>query len=84
MRKVTKNLTLDADAVSRAERFARRQGTSVSAVVNRLLSTLPADEREDDWPAELPPAVKRLIGVGGRDEAGVDAYHDHLITKHVS
>ncbi len=76
MAKVIKNLTLDPQAVERAERFSRKKGTSVSQIVSDFLSRLP-----DETDTDLSPAVTRLLGVakGKGDEA---AYHRYLDEKY--
>lgn len=76
-----KNLSLDPAAIERAERYAKRHGTSLSGLVSDYLSSLPLDP-----PAELrSPAVRRLYGVaGGARRAAVDRkdYRDHLARKY--
>lgn len=77
MTKVIKNLSLDADAVRKGERYSRSKGTSVSQLVSDLLSRLPEEDEGDP----LSPAVGRLLGVGlGKtDEA---SYKRYLEKKH--
>ena len=53
-----RNLSLTDEAVARGEAFALASGTSLSAVVDRLLRALPPDDALDN--AELPPALRRL------------------------
>jgi len=53
-----RNLSLSDDAVARGEAYAHASGTSLSALVDRLLRALPADELPAD--DELPPALRRL------------------------
>ena len=75
MRKIVKNLTLDAEAVRRGERFSKKKGTSISQVVSDLLFGL-----EDEPESKLAPATARLLGIArGR---GVDDYHDYLARKY--
>ncbi len=73
MAKIIKNLTLDPKAVERAERFSKRNGTSVSQIVSDFLSRLPEDTN-----AELSPAVTRLLGIvkGKGDERAYRRYLD--------
>ena len=77
MKKVVKNLSLDAEAVRKGERYSRSKGTSVSQLVSDLLSRLPEEEAS----SPLSPAVGRLLGVGlGKaDEA---SYKHYLEKKH--
>ncbi len=76
MPKVIKNLTLDPQAVERAERFSRKKGTSVSQIVSDFLSRLP-----DDTDIDLSPAVGRLLGIGkGKGDKG--SYHRYLEKKY--
>jgi hypothetical protein len=64
--RVTKNLSLDAAAVERGERFSARHSKSLSQVVSDLLLKLPMDEEDADY----SPAVRRLLGIveGSVDE----------------
>ena len=77
MPKITKNLSLDSEAVERGERYSRLHSTSLSRLVSDFLSRLPLDEDQPD----LSPTVRRLLGVakGGPD---VDAYHEYLYEKY--
>lgn len=77
MRKVVKNLTLDADAVRKGEIYSRKKGTSVSQLVSDLLSRLP----DEPGGTPLSPAVGRLLGIGAgkADEA---AYRRFLEKKY--
>jgi hypothetical protein len=51
-----KNLSLDADAVSRAERLARQSGKKLSKVVETFLRSLPAGGGETHfWDGQLRP-----------------------------
>ncbi len=49
-RKAPKNLSLDPDAVARAERYSHRHGISVSQLVDDFLRSLPVDA---DYPRSL-------------------------------
>jgi len=52
-------LSVDARVVARAKRYARRRGTSVSGLVERLLDLAAAPSAEA---AETPPVLARLRG----------------------
>lgn len=77
MARIYKKLTLDPKAVERGERWCQRHSTSLSQLVSDFLSQLPLDEDEPD----LPPVVRRLLGVakGGPDE---DDYREYLFEKY--
>ena len=77
MARITKNLSLDPEAVERGERYSERHSTSLSQVVSDLLSRLPLEEEE----TELTPTVRRLLGVasGGTDR---DGYRKYLLDKY--
>ena len=77
MSKIVKNLTLDPDAVKKAERYSRNKGTSVSQLVSDFLSRLPGDD--DD--SRLSPAVGRLLGIGA-GKADESSYHRYLEKKY--
>jgi hypothetical protein len=75
MRKVVKNLTLDAEAVRRGERFSRKKGTSISQLVSDLLLGL-----EGEPESKLSPAMARLLG-SARGK-GLADYGDYLSRKY--
>jgi hypothetical protein len=73
-----KNLSLDASAIERGERYAHRHGTSLSALVNQYLGALPVDT-----PAVVrSPAVRRLYGAATRRRADKAGYDEHLARKY--
>jgi hypothetical protein len=68
-------LSVDQDVVQRAKRYAARQGTSVSRLVERYLQLISRPPRLDA--EKLPPVLARLRGVlkGSRlDEADYRRY----------
>ena len=75
MRKLT--LSVDAAVVERAKVYAREQGTSVSALVEKMLN-VAARSRAGSGPA--PPVLSRLRGSLKR--GSVDDYYRHLWKKH--
>jgi hypothetical protein len=52
-------LSVDAEVVERAKRFAEQRGTSVSALVERYLDLLTRKPR----PEAEPPVLARLRGI---------------------
>lgn len=84
MTKVSKNLSLDADAVARGEQYSARHGTNLSRLVSDFLSRLPVDDAGRD----LSPVVRRLLGVAAaalEPSASVDDqadYRAHLWAKY--
>jgi len=75
------NLTLSPEAMEKADRVAAARGTSVSRLVDDLLSALP-DAEARPLAAELTPAVRRLLGVV-RDSALTEHdYRQHLVRKY--
>lgn len=75
----TLSLSVEEAAVERARRYVEQHDTSISELVNTILSKLPL---EDDFdPNELPPITRRLYGVAaGRAEE--DDYHRYLLEKY--
>jgi len=68
-------LSVEPSAVSRAKRYARNHGTSVSAVVEAYLASLgepPGDE--------APPILRSLRGI--LKGARVEDYRHHLAKKY--
>jgi hypothetical protein len=86
MPKVTKNLSLDEAAVVRGERYSALHATSLSRLVSDFLIQLPVDEST----RPLPPAVRRLVGIGIPDVRPDDEerepriYRDYLDSKYGS
>jgi hypothetical protein len=79
MQKKRLNITVEPEVFERARRYTDRHGTSISRLVGEFLAKLP--EVEDAGGGDLPPTVRRLLGVakGGSDR---DDYRRHLIAKH--
>ena len=76
---MTAKLTLSVDPaiVSRAKRYARRQGVSVSRLVEVYLASIS----EQSAAADLPPLVASLRGA--LKKAGATAYRKHLVKKYL-
>lgn len=79
MTRRTKNLSLDPEAVQRAERYSELHETNVSQLVSNLLMSLPLEGEVAE--AELAPAVRRLLGAGA-GKSGIDDYHRYLVEKY--
>ena len=75
------NLTLDPDAVARAERYGARHGRKLSQLVNGFLAALPGPESEGAL-AELSPAVRRLHGIAAGGAEDRETYRAHLLAKY--
>ena len=73
-----KNLSLDAEAVSRGEEYAKRHGIALSRLVGDFLRALPLTAPE----RELTPAVERLRGVAAEGRTTGDDYREHLHRKY--
>jgi hypothetical protein len=72
---------LQHDPDASAPRVAAARGTSVSRLVDDLLSALPdADARP--VAEELTPAVKRLLGVARESALTEQDYRLHLVRKY--
>jgi hypothetical protein len=74
------NLTLDRDAVERGERFAQREGMSLSTLVTNFLQSLPDPDAATVLP--LVPAVKRLYGLAAGHELTRDDVRQFLARKY--
>jgi hypothetical protein len=76
---MTAKLTLSVNpaVVSRAKRYAKRQGISVSRMVEAYLASVS----EQPQPTELPPLVASLRGTVKK--AGSEAYSQHLAKKYL-
>ena len=74
-------LLLDPEAVARGERFAERQGTNISRLVNRFLLSLP-DVDPSNLAVQLTPTVRRLYGVAKGSSADRETYRERLRKKY--
>lgn len=77
--KRSKNLSLDPEAIRRAERYSELHDTNVSRLVNEFLLSLPVAEEASE--EGLTPVVRRILGVA-EGSRGEEDYHDHLIEKY--
>lgn len=73
-----KNLSLDAEAVSRGEAYGKRHGIALSRLVGDFLRALPLGAAE----RELAPAVQRLRGAAAGGRTSPDDYREHLHRKY--
>ena len=76
---MTTKLTLSVNptVVSRAKRYAKQQGVSVSRLVEVYLASISEQPKDTD----LPPIVASLCGIlKGSDP---EAYRKHLVRKYL-
>lgn len=73
-----RNLSLDAEAIERGERYSQTHGTNISRLVSDFLRSLPTDSRE----RPISPLVLRLIGVGKKRKNPDADYRSHLVRKY--
>jgi hypothetical protein len=76
--KKNRNLSLEPEAIARAEEYGRLHGTNVSQLVNGFLKTLPVESMD----RKLTPAVTRLHGIAAR-RSDLKDYHKHLEKKYM-
>jgi hypothetical protein len=76
---MTAKLTLSVNptVVSRAKRYAKRQGVSVSRLVEVYLASIS----EQPEGVDLPPLVASLRGI--LKTADTEAYRKHLVRKYL-
>ena len=79
-------LSVDETVVERAKEFARRRGTSVSALVESYLDALarPSGERPGEGAGlpPLPPVTARLAGLLRGAKADRETYRRYLGEKY--
>jgi NAD(P)H-dependent FMN reductase len=71
-------LSVERNAVERAQRYAELHGTTVSALVDSFLAHLPSAKADT---AQLTPTVRRLLGIAAAAD-GVADYREHLDEKY--
>ena len=76
---MTTKLTLSVNpaVISRAKRYAKRQGVSVSRLVEGYLASIS----EEPAVADLPPITASLRGI--LKNADPEAYRKHLVRKYL-
>jgi hypothetical protein len=72
-------LSVDEGVATRAKQFAERQGTSVSALVERYLDELTRSRREE---LAAAPRTARLAGLLAPGKADVKDHRRHLERKY--
>ena len=80
-------MSVDEAVVERAKKFARRRGTSVSALVERYLDMLAQPARaptpgESPTLPPLPPVTARLAGLLRGAKVDRESYRRHLEEKY--
>ena len=73
-------LSVDEDVVARAKRYAERQGTSVSRLVETYLDALARPQPVPD--EGLPPVTRRLSGILRGVKFDREEYIDYLERKY--
>ena len=73
-------LNVDGTVVARAKRYAARQGTSVSRLVEKLLSLVVRTTAQDD--EELPPVLARLRAELRKSKDSPADYRKYLERKY--
>jgi hypothetical protein len=68
-------LSVDRSAIARAKRYAKKHGTSVSAVVEAYLTSLGGPSQDEE-----PPILSSLRGI--LKGARVEDYTRHLAKKY--
>ena len=71
-------LSVDERVVSRAKRYAKRRGVSVSAMVEAYLASVA--EAADKSAEDSPPILRSVRGI--LKKADIDAYKKHLAAKY--
>jgi len=71
-------LSVGQQVVSRAKRYAKRRGISVSAMVEAYLTSVA--ETSDKSPQDSPPILRSLRGV--LKKADLETYKKHLAAKY--
>jgi len=72
-------LSVDADVVAGAKRYAEQQGTSVSRLVENYLDALARPALADH---KLPPVTRRLHGILRGVKFDREQYLDYLERKY--
>jgi 16S rRNA U516 pseudouridylate synthase RsuA-like enzyme len=76
-------LKLNKNAIGYAKKYAVRNNTSVSRVVEKFFKGLELKDSAED--VDIPARIKEITGVvkGGDLKNHKDAYSDYLIRKYI-
>jgi hypothetical protein len=69
---------VDQNIISRAKRYAKQQGVSVSAMVEAYLAAVSESQVRN--PAQIPPVLRAVRG--SLKKADAKEYKKHLVTKY--
>lgn len=58
-------LSIDINTVNRAKKYAKRQGRSLSDLVENLLKAVTSNEKidEEEFMSRISPEIRELIGI---------------------
>ena len=71
-------LSVDPDVISRAKRYAKRRGVSVSAMVEAYLAAVAGTTTLTS--KDLPPVLRSIRGI--LKKADIESFRAHLVDKY--
>lgn len=74
-------LSLPEETIAKAKRYARKHGTSVSALFARSVEEMSAAEDEVDEILKRFPDMRKVVGISARAKP-FDERSAHILKKH--
>jgi hypothetical protein len=73
-------LSVDDRLIKVAKEWTRTRGVSISQIVSKFFVSIG---RSSNLPDEMPPVLRRLIGILEDHEMALEEYHRHLEEKYL-
>lgn len=81
-------LSIDINTVNRAKKYAKRQGRSLSDLVENYLMAITANVKidEDEFMSQISPEIRELVGIASKVPKDIDykkIVEDYLVEKYL-
>ena len=81
-------LSIDINTVNRAKKYAKRQGRSLSDLVENLLKAVTSNEKidEEEFMSRISPEIRELVGIASKVPKDIDykkEVENYLVKKYL-
>jgi hypothetical protein len=81
-------LNINKNVVNRAKKYAKKQGRSLSDVVENYLKAITINEKidEEEFMSKISPEIRELVGIAGKAPKNFDykkEIEDYLTKKYL-
>ena len=73
-------LSVDDEVIKAAKNWAKVQGLSVSQMVSVFFTAVT---RSRQTPDDMPPVLRKLTGILGKEKRPIEKYHEHIERKYL-